>query len=186
MEFTSSSELEVQAAYSMHLVNPQQNTQAKGESETPQQHSRTDAGLKLYCWCLSLTAIIYLLLGGLVIGSNGLNSVFIKKCKIPAQLARHTALQLPLCSYKFIPTLTQPHTLLASCLFCIVVYTRTYSRLLLSGACIPLWTYMGIFSLKFTWHITDNRIWSSVTVNPSKKSLLEAKELVTCLISSVN
>lgn len=49
--------------------------------------------------------------------SNGLNSIFIKKCKIPVQLVRHTAPQLPLSSYTVIPTLLQSHTLLASCLF---------------------------------------------------------------------
>lgn len=33
--------------------------------------------------------------------------MFFKKCTIPAQLVRHTALQLLLSSYKFMPTLTQ-------------------------------------------------------------------------------
>lgn len=43
--------------------------------------------------------------------------MFYKKCKIPVQLVRHTALQLPLPLYEFIPTLTRWQPLQASCLF---------------------------------------------------------------------
>lgn len=53
-----------------------------------QQHRRTDSGLKLCCWCLSLT-------GGHAIETNGLNSIFIQKCMIPAQLVRRTLLPQP-------------------------------------------------------------------------------------------
>lgn len=59
-------------------------------------------------------------------GSNGLNSISIKKCKIPAQPARHTALQLPLLLIQVHPHL---YSVAHPVVFLIVAYTRMYFEL---------------------------------------------------------
>lgn len=119
MELASSSELEVQAAHSMHLVSPQKPAKHPGKRRVWNLPAAQQHQLRSEVVLLMLTS-----------NRNYLTFtekqwMFFKNCKIPAQLVRPTALQLLLSSYTFIPTLTQCQTLLASCLFQAVVYKRT-------------------------------------------------------------
>lgn len=99
MEFASSSELEVQAARSMHLINPQKpgKYREKGESGTPQQHQ---------LW--SEVVLLMLISNRNYLTFTEEQRMFCRKCKIPVQLVRHTALQLLLPLYEFIPNPCKP------------------------------------------------------------------------------